>query len=37
MTDERTGICIYEKGRFELRLCSNGSYYVYENGTLNEK
>ena len=20
--------------RFELRLCSNGTYYVYENGTL---
>ena len=23
--------------RFELRLCSNGSYYVYENGTLTDK
>ena len=22
--------------RFELRLCSNGSYYVYENGTLTD-
>ena len=20
--------------RFELRLCSNGTYYVYENGAL---
>ena len=22
--------------RFELRLCSNGTYYVYENGTLTD-
>ena len=22
--------------RFELRLCSNGIYYVYENGTLTD-
>ena len=22
--------------RFELRLCSNGSYYAYENGTLTD-
>ena len=22
--------------RFELRLCSNGAYYVYENGTLTD-
>ena len=22
--------------RFELRLCSNGNYYVYENGTLTD-
>lgn len=21
---------------FELRLCSNGTYYVYENGTLTD-
>lgn len=23
-----------DKKRFELRLCSNGTYYVYENGEL---
>ena len=22
--------------RFELKLCSNGTYYVYENGTLTD-
>ena len=22
--------------RFELRLCNNGTYYVYENGTLTD-
>ena len=22
--------------QFELRLCSNGTYYVYENGTLTD-
>ena len=22
--------------RFELRLCSNGTYYVYKNGTLTD-
>ena len=22
--------------RFELKLCSNGAYYVYENGTLTD-
>ena len=26
-----------ENKRFELRLCSNGTYYVYENGTLTDK
>ena len=25
-----------ENKRFELRLCSNGTYYVYENGTLTD-
>ena len=34
--DERWGDPWMTK-RFELRLCSNGSYYVYENGTLTDK
>lgn len=25
-----------ENKRFELRLCSNGTYYVYENGALTD-
>lgn len=25
-----------ENKRFELRLCSNGTYYVYENGVLTD-
>ena len=25
-----------ETKRFELRLCNNGTYYVYENGTLTD-
>lgn len=25
-----------ENKRFELKLCSNGTYYVYENGTLTD-
>ena len=25
-----------ENKQFELRLCSNGTYYVYENGTLTD-
>ena len=28
--------CGMTEKRFELKLCSNGTYYVYENGTLTD-